>query len=392
MSSRPWTIGVHFTAGDEISRHYVDGVLGYAAERPEVRIRDFSYPGYSPQTSGLPPWTGKADGIVASIPRAPGTMAWLRRGGAPVVLLGADLCRETYSVFTDARSLARLAVPHLVGVGVRSFAYVGSRAADGSLERWRLMAAELAKHAMRLLRYDVQKIYTGTYQDFESLEEAEPGLVHLLQSAEKPLGVMAINDRVAVAVCRVVQALGMSIPDDVAVLGVGDLEIARTFLPPISSIRPARERIGYEGTRMLHGLMQGKPPARRVLRIPVEELLERQSTIGKHLAAATDVQRALEFIRRNACDGIRVRDVAAHVHLALRTFELQFAAAQRRTVGDEIRSVRLARAKTLLETTDLPLARVANQVGFQAASYLNQFFRRETGITPAKYRKRLRQQ
>ena len=138
---------------------------------------------------------------------------------------------------------------------------------------------------------------------------------------------------------------------------------------------------------MLHGLMQGKRPARRVLRIPVEELLERESTIGKHRAAATDVQRAVEFIRRNACEGIRVRDVAAHVHLALRTFELEFAAARQSTVGDEIRSVRLARAKTLLETTDLPLARVATQVGFHAASYLNQFFRRETGITPAKYRK-----
>jgi transcriptional regulator GlxA family with amidase domain len=76
--------------------------------------------------------------------------------------------------------------------------------------------------------------------------------------------------------------------------------------------------------------------------------------------------------------------------MPLRTFELEFAAARQRTVGDEIRAVRLARAKTLLETTDLPLARVANQVGFQAAAYLNQFFRRETGITPATYRRQKR--
>jgi LacI family transcriptional regulator len=217
-------------------------------------------------------------------------------------------------------------------------------------------------------------------------------LIELIRATEKPLAVVAMHDRAAVAVCRIAEALGLAIPGDVAVLGVRDLEIARISTPPISSIRLDEERTGYEATRLLHRVMRGERLSRRAMLIPALELVERDSTIGKQRAAATDVQLALEYIRQHACEGIRVEDVAAHVHMALRTFEMQFAAAVGRTVGDEIRQVRLARAKELLETTDLPISSVARLLAMNSGGYLNNFFRRWAGMTPVTYRKNCRKQ
>jgi LacI family transcriptional regulator len=378
------------TAEHEQTRRHLEGVLRYSVEHPEIRVADFCYPGDAPDLSDAPPWMGKADGIVAYIGREPGITAWLRRGRVPIVNVCADLTKELISTFSDPRSIARLAVEHLLGLGFRQFAYVGSRLADGSKDRADALEKELAKHDLVLRAYQANRRFGGTYKDFASLDQVEPELVELIREQEKPLAVVAMHDRVAVAVCRIAEALGLAVPGDVAVLGVRDLEIARISTPPISSIRLDEERTGYEATRLLHRVMQGERLARRAVQIPALELVERESTIGKQRAAGTDVHRALEYIRQHACEGIRVEDVAAHVHMALRTFEIQFAAAVGRTVGDEIRQVRLARAKELLETTDLPVSSVARLLAMNDGCYLNNFFRRWIGMTPLTYRRRCR--
>jgi LacI family transcriptional regulator len=386
------TIGIFMTAEHEQTRRHAEGVLRYVAEHPDLSLADFCYPGDAPDMTDAPPWLGKADGIVAYLGREKGLTSWLRRGRVPIVNVCADLAKDLISIFSDPRSIARLAVEHLLDLGYRRFAYVGSRLADGSQDRADALEKELAKHDLPLDAYHATKLFGGTYKDFASLDQFDLELIELIRETEKPLAVVAMHDRAAVAVCRIAEALGLTIPGDVAVLGVRDLEIARISTPPISSIRLDEERTGYEATRLLHRVMRGERLSRRSMLVPALELVERDSTIGKQRAAATDVQLALEYIRQHACEGIRVEDVAAHVHMALRTFEMQFAAAVGRTVGDEIRQVRLARAKELLETTDLPISSVARLLAMNSGGYLNNFFRRWAGMTPMTYRKNFRKQ
>ncbi|MGA2253693.1 MAG: substrate-binding domain-containing protein [Thermoguttaceae bacterium] len=384
------TIGLHMTAGHENTRRQTDGILQYAADHTEVSIADFCYPGEDPDLGDVPPWLGKVDGVIVCVRRIPGIMPWLCRGGVPIVGLGADLRKDLVTVVTNARSIAQLAVNHLFGLGLRNFAYVGYRHADGSPDRRRALAAELAEHKLDLLSCDAERALSGTYKDNAEIAKVEPKLVDLLCNAPKPLAVVAINDQFAAAICYLAQDLGLRIPEDAAVLGEQDFEIARVANPPISSIRPATERMGYEAARTLHAMIIGKKVERRMLEVPALELVARKSTEGKRRAVVTDVDRAREFIRQNACAGIRVEDVAAQVRVPLRTFEIGFSTATGRTVGQEIREVRLARAKTLLETTDLPLASIAHLLGMNAASYLNEFFRRWTGTTPGKHRRKYR--
>jgi LacI family transcriptional regulator len=384
------TIGLHLTAGHEKSRREIEGVLRYTTENPDLRLADFCYPGDDPDLSSPPPWNGKVDGVVICVRRLSGIVSWLRRGGVPMVALGADLRRDLISVYSNPRSVARLSVAHYLELGYRNFAYVGYRHADGSRERSQALRATLAKRGLTLSSYETDVPLSGSYGDLASLNSGEPGLCDMIRSAEKPLAIVAINDRFAAAVCQIVKELDLSIPDDVAVMGVQDFEIARIASPPISSIRPATEQTGYEAARLLHRLICGQLPPRRVLLVGGMQLMERESTIGKRRAATTDIDRALAFIRQKACEDIRVEHVAAHVGMPLRTFEIEFSAATGRTVGADIRDVRLERAKTLLATTDLPLARVAHLIGMNTGSYLSEFFRRWMGVTPSEYRRQKR--
>jgi DNA-binding LacI/PurR family transcriptional regulator len=382
---RTLTIGLHMTVGAEVTRRLVDGVLKYLADHEDLKIIDFCYEGDMPELIGCPPWTGRTDGVVLDIPRQPGILRWLRSGRLPVVNTCADLRKDLLSVFHDIRSIMRLAVEHFLQLGFQHFALIDYRYADGSSNRYQAVADELVKYNINSLwSYEMEHMPSGTYHDEASQEE--PELVRLLDHAKKPLAVISANDRMAAAICRIAVLLGLKIPGDVAVLSIGDSGIARTTSPPITSFRLEFERVGFESVKLLHRVLLGEKPTRRAVLVPVRELVERESTVGKRRAPVTDVQRAQDFIRQMVSEAIRVRDVAAHVNVPLRTFELQFAEATGHTVGEEIRQLRLERAKTLLETTDLSLDRVAKLLGMNAGSYLYEFFRRWTGITPAQYR------
>ena len=265
------TIGLHMIALRESSRRRIDGILEYVAEQPAFKVADFCFLGNGPDTSRLPPWLGKADCVVVDVPRQAGIVAWLRRGRVPLVAVGADLRKDLMSVVATPRSLAKLAVEHMLKLGLRHFAYVGFRHADGSRHRHQALARELQKHGLGLNAYETEKRLAGTYEDYNSIGDVEPGLVRLISDTAKPLAVVAMNDSIAATVCRIVHDLGMKVPSDVAVLGVGDSELARVSTPPVTSIRSAGERQGYEAARLLHRIIRGEQPARRTVEINAQE-------------------------------------------------------------------------------------------------------------------------
>jgi len=59
-------------------------------------------------------------------------------------------------------------------------------------------------------------------------------------------------------------------------------------------------------------------------------------------------------------------------------------------VRREVHTLRLEESKHTLETTDLPIEAVANEAGYEDASFFGRLFRRKVGLTPAQYRKRFR--
>jgi transcriptional regulator GlxA family with amidase domain len=73
-----------------------------------------------------------------------------------------------------------------------------------------------------------------------------------------------------------------------------------------------------------------------------------------------------------------------------RSFKRRFAKATGMSPMEYVQTLRLEEAKQLLETGDLPVEAVANEVGYEDASFFGRLFRRKVGLTPAQYRKRFR--
>ena len=103
-----------------------------------------------------------------------------------------------------------------------------------------------------------------------------------------------------------------------------------------------------------------------------------------------DVVAAVRFIRAQAQRPIGVSDVLEAVTVSRRSLERRFRAALGRGLGEEIRRVRLGKAKSLLSGTEIPIGQVATNSGFSEAKHLSTVFRQETGFTPTEFRRQSR--
>jgi LacI family transcriptional regulator len=103
-----------------------------------------------------------------------------------------------------------------------------------------------------------------------------------------------------------------------------------------------------------------------------------------------EVQQAVEFIRDQVHAGISVDDVLRAVPRSRRTLEMRFRSVLGRSPAEEIRRVRIERAKRLLVETDAGMAGVARASGFSSANQLCETFRREAGVSPTRHRRQFR--
>ena len=99
------------------------------------------------------------------------------------------------------------------------------------------------------------------------------------------------------------------------------------------------------------------------------------------------MNRALAHIRDHLRRGINVNELAAGIGVSRRLLERKFRKTLGRTPLAEIQRLRLERAKALLLESDQSLEVIAEQCGCADASQLVLRFRRETGMTPGRFRR-----
>lgn len=204
----------------------------------------------------------------------------------------------------------------------------------------------------------------------------------------KPVAVFAANDLWGSELVQAARQQGLRVPDEVAILGVDNEELLCEIAhPPLSSIRIGAEQIGRRAVELLEQMLQGKPAPVNIAPIPPVEVITRQST-DVLAVEDPDVAEALRHIRRHAVEGLSVKQLLESAAVNRRTLERRFVRVLGHTPLEEIRRVRLERAKALLQT-DLPIYQVAARSGFATPEYLATSFRQATGLTPTEYRRRL---
>lgn len=104
---------------------------------------------------------------------------------------------------------------------------------------------------------------------------------------------------------------------------------------------------------------------------------------AKHAGIITQV---VSFIRNNYMHKITLADVAAHVFLSPSYLSKIFKEEMQTSFNGYLSEVRIEKSKILLLSNDLSIVEVSELVGFVDQSYFNKVFKKQTGMTPKKYR------
>ncbi len=294
------------------------------------------------------------------------------------------------SILTDNAAVSRLCYEHFKERGFRHFAFCGFNGADYSDERQReffrlVTAAGLHCHVYSEA-HQLQKNATAKYE-LLGMKDGEQ-VAGWIRQLPKPVGLMACNDMRGQQVLDACRAIGVSVPEEVAVIGVDNDEVVCNLSePPLSSVVPNAERVGYEAAALLSQMMAGKKVLQTEIFIEPNRIITRRST---EILAIQDQQIAVaaRFIREHACEGISVNDVLHAVPVSRSVFSQRFKKILGRSPKEEIQRVRLQRAAGLLCDTDWPVKRISDEVGFYDPFHFSRVFKKAYDRSPLHYRKK----
>ncbi len=211
----------------------------------------------------------QVDGVIASLIDPAGWVA--RQGKAPaskpVLLLGgAPDATNSDVISTDFKPGLTEAVRHLVELGHRRVAFFGGHIGGVAMgtSRLRIVTAELKKHGLTLpeeLRLSSDITLHGAYDAFDSFLRRH-------DRAMWPTAVVALNDWLAIATMGAAKRHGLRVPEDLSVVGVDDIELARYLPVTLSTLAQPLEQMADRAVTLLLQKIEGKKR-----RAPVHETL-----------------------------------------------------------------------------------------------------------------------
>jgi LacI family transcriptional regulator len=328
----------------------------------------------------LKKWRG--DGVICR-KTTPELAEMLRKAGVPLVDLN-DCCEPLGApkIESDHRAIGRLAAEHLLERGFSNFAFCGFSDQAFSIGRREGFVERLGERGQRCELWESP--WTGPHA--QSWEREQSQIARWLSSLSVPVGLMACSDMRGQHVLDACQRTDRAVPEEFAVIGVDDDAVLCNLChPPLSSVVPNPERVGYEAAALLDRLMSGGAAPAEPLRIEPVGVQTRQST---DVLAIDDpaVASALRFIRERAFHGCSMKEVLKHAAMSRSLLERKFRQYLGHSPQAEIRSVQLKRVKQLLAESDLPLSEIAALAGYEHPEYMSVVFKRETGQTPGRFR------
>jgi LacI family transcriptional regulator len=306
----------------------------------------------------------------------------------PVVNCVSPLAYGLPSVIPDDAEIGRQAAQHMMDLGIRQFGYFGPGGDRGGVpDRSRRLGfvRTIQEAGCGVLELQAEPWIQPTY-----LQHARK-LGQWLTELSKPCGILGFDDNYGRMVVNTAQEYGISVPEELAVIGVNDDDVqCECCRPSLTSIDMNAERIGYEAGMVLKNLIEGGKPPEQPIRVAPRGIIERGST---EMLAIEDPElvQAIRYIREHAVEGIRVSDVVKHTQLSRRNLEMKFQKQLQRTPLQEIRRVRLQRATRYLRDTDWTLSQIAMETGFAGIAHLSRQIKAATGLTPTDYRRQRRE-
>jgi LacI family transcriptional regulator len=209
-----------------------------------------------------------------------------------------------------------------------------------------------------------------------------------LRALPKPVGVIAVTETRARQLMRACAAARIAVPEQVAIIGIGDDALLRQLdRIALSTVPPNSHEIGRSAARRLEQMMLGTLAGGSRLLVAPAAVLEQAST--GHLGALhPQLMRALHFIRLHACEGIQTEQIARHVGVSRSGLESRFRRELDCSVHDAVLRSKIDAAINVLSSTQCSIAEVAERCGFTSVQYIHTVFKRELGCSPRAFQNR----
>ena len=190
---------------------------------------------------------------------------------SPLVAVDHNVRSSTMAtVDSDNLNGAITATEHLLALGHRRIGFLAGRS-DLESAHLREQGYRRALEAAGIT-FEPDLVRVGGYR----AETAREAARELLVSERRPTAIFAANDASAIETIAVARALGLTVPEDLSVVGFDNVPESALCEPPLTTIEQSIQRMGYEAVRMLIGMIEApsSPPAQVVL---PTRLVERSS-------------------------------------------------------------------------------------------------------------------
>lgn len=327
----------------------------------------------------------RPDGCIVEVGRNVEAISRIDFGRCPVVFL--DHCpgtvpRNVSCVTCDNVHIAMSAAKELMRSGFGDYAFVPwIKDTDWSKERQAAFE--------RIVRMNGKRFHLFPYPPrFRREDSLVNAFMPWVKSLPRPCGIMAVNDEIARSLVFACNECGIGIPQEVAIVGVDDImHVCENTRPTITSVRRGFPAAGAMAARLLAKKMASPRKLAPSCQYESCGVTRRESTCFVK-ARDSRIIKAVEFIRRHACEGISPGDVAADIGCSRRLLDMRFGAATGSTVLEAIHEVRLDKAKTLLREGRAETWLLPELCGYASIADLRRVFKKRVGCTIGEFRRR----
>jgi DNA-binding LacI/PurR family transcriptional regulator len=195
----------------------------------------------------------------------------LEKSGIPTVILGhkAPFCDMFPNVETDDLLASKRLTEHLISLGHRRIAFLtGPQYVPWSQERLEGYRAALSDAQ---IEFDDRLIYSGG----GTIAEGESAALQMLDEKCGATAVQAVNDLVAIGAASTFLGQSVRIPEDLSVVGFGNILTAEYFRVPLTTVRQPKHRLGTAAMEVMRQLLAGESPVSQ--RLPADVVVRASS-------------------------------------------------------------------------------------------------------------------
>ena len=200
------------------------------------------------------------------------------RKGLPILLIDRNIPRLGGDfVGSNDVLVGELATRHLIGLGRKRIAHIGSQGTSPSVDRFQGF-----RNALGIAGIKLPKSYVVTRERFEETGDSAGyrAMQELLAQKQRPDAVFCYNDLSAIGAMQAAMQAGLSIPGDIAFAGCGNLRYAEYLKVPLTSVDQSIERMGEMAARRALALSL-KPEHAPQTNFVEPKLIVRQSTVAR---------------------------------------------------------------------------------------------------------------